>query len=300
MKNRPLVFGLILCVLIVLILMMVSSNRRGQLSQPNLNDSKQAEALFKARRSVTRENSRNSKSEFQALKENILALLASDRPVDINKVYNELVPALVKLDPKAAAEFSQSPEAAKWRANLMMVVAQSWAKLNTDDAQEWVSNLPNPPDDPTERDTMVSYVTFAVADINPERAVQVLEQCAINKDRFEIMVENLAQQWADQGSLQPLIDLISKMPPSAERDGYFARIANAMARTDVDQATAIVSENISPGPAQIDAAITIVRQLAWNDKSLAREWVDSFPAGEIHDRALKEWAETVAKREGTN
>ena len=243
---------------------------------------------------------RDSKAEFEALKENILSLLSSENPADINRVYNVLVPALVKMNPKAAADFSQSPEAAKWRSDLMMVVVQNWAKLNTDDAQDWASNLQNPPDNPTERDTMVSYVSFAVADIDPARAVQVLEQCPINKDRFEIMVESLAQQWADENNMQPLVDLISKMPPSSERDGYFARIANAMARTDADQASDIVSEDISPGPAQVEAAIAIVRQLAWNDKSLAREWVDSFPAGEVHDRALKEWTETVAKRAGTN
>ena len=245
-------------------------------------------------------NARESRTEFQALKENILTLLSSGNPADINKVYNVLVPALVKMDPKAAAGFSQSAEAAKWRSDLMMVVVQSWAKLNTDEAQEWASNLTNPPDNPTERYTMVSYVSFAVADTDPARAVQVLAQCPINKDRFEIMVENLAQQWADGNNLQPLVDLIGKMPPSSDRDGYFARIANAMARTDAEQASEIVSDDISPGLAQVDAAIAIVHQLAWNDKSLAREWVDSFPAGEVHDRALKEWTETVAKRQGTN
>jgi hypothetical protein len=299
MKNRWFVPGLVTCVLVILICL---SLRKGQrLSQTNSSRAEKAEVSTRGfRNGIPVKNPQEVKAEFQALKEKIVALLSSGNPVDINKVYNELIPALVKLDPKAAAEFSQSPEAAKWRSDLMMVVAQSWAKLNTDDAQDWASHLTNPPDHPTERDTMVSYVSFAVADIDPARAVQVLEQCPINSDRLEIMVENLAQQWADGGNMQPLIDLIAKMPASPERDGYFARIANAMARTDVEGATAIVSEDISPGPAQVDAAIAIVRQLAWNDKSLARQWVDSFPAGEIHDRALKEWTETVAKREGTN
>jgi len=299
MKNRWLVLGLAICALVILFCL--ASRNRARTSWLNPNHSKKSVTqLRNPRTGVPIRNPQESNAEFQALKKKILALLPSENPVDINKVYNELVPALVKIDPKAAAEFSQSPEAAKWRSDLMMVVAQSWAKDNTDDAQQWASNLTNPPDNPTERDTMVSYVSFAVADMDPARAVQVLEQCPINKDRFEIMVENLAQQWADEGNLQPLVDLIAKMPPSADRDGYFARIANAMARTDVEGATTIVSEDISPGLAQVDAAISIVRQLAWNDRALARQWVDSFPAGEIHDRALKEWAETVAKRDGTN
>jgi len=227
-------------------------------------------------------------------------LLATDDPRNINKVYNELVPTLVKMDPRAAADFAQSPEAAQWRSDLMMVVAQSWAKLNTDDAQAWASQLQNPPDNPTERDTILSYISFAVADVNPARAVQVLEQCPINKDRFEIMVENLAQQLADQGNLQPLVDLIGKMPLSQERDGYFARIVNAMARADVVAAATMVSEDIAPGPIQADAAVNIVGQWAWNDKTAAREWVDEFPPGEVHDQALEKWKQTVAARDGRN
>jgi hypothetical protein len=301
MKNRWLIFGLLSCVLTILLLNTAAFQRRGQISHPDSNSSAKTASRLQAPRSGDlNANLPRSKSEFQVLADNILELLSSNNPADINRVYNVLVPNLVKMDPRAAAEFSQSPAAAKWRADLMMVVAQSWARLNPDDAQNWVSNLTNPPDDPTERDTMVSYVTFAVADMDPERAIRVLEQCPINKDRFEIMVENLTQQWTDQNSLQPLVDLIAKMPPSADRDGYFARIANAMARSDVMQASEIVSDDITPGPAQVDAAMSIVRQLAWNDKNLALEWVDTFPAGEVHDRALKEWTETVAKREGKN
>jgi len=298
MKSRWLALGLVIVLLAILFLRSASSKPGKRMAQSNSNPSEIT--LAQSGKIRVKTPGRDSKAEFEALKENILSLLSSENPADINRVYNVLVPALVKMNPKAAADFSQSPEAAKWRSDLMMVVVQNWAKLNTDDAQDWASNLQNPPDNPTERDTMVSYVSFAVADIDPARAVQVLEQCPINKDRFEIMVESLAQQWADENNMQPLVDLISKMPPSSERDGYFARIANAMARTDADQASDIVSEDISPGPAQVEAAIAIVRQLAWNDKSLAREWVDSFPAGEVHDRALKEWTETVAKRAGTN
>ena len=301
MKNRWLTLGLIICVLIAVLLKDVSPKTGERSSHFNSDNLKKTETQLNARRrSIARADSQDSKSEFQTLEGNILALLASDNPVDINKVYNDLIPALVKMDPKAAVDFSQSPEAAQWRSELMMTVVQNWAKITPADAQEWASNLSNPPDNPAERDTMVSYVSFAVADMDAKRAVQVLEQCPINKDRFEIVVENLAQQLADQGALQPLVDLVGKMPESSDRDGYFARIANAMARNDVTKAATLVSEDITPGPAQADAAIAVIRQWAWNDKSGARNWVESFPPGEVRDRALNEWADIVAKREGVN
>lgn len=301
MKNRWLVFSLVICVVAIVALNLRSSRPNEQSPQSDKNNSVQTAVESKPRtREFSDSRRANLESERQALEKRILALLASNNPADINKVYNELVPALVKMDPQAAADFSQSPEAAPWRSDMMMVVAQSWAKINTDGAQEWASHLANPPDNPTERDTMISYVSLAVADMDAKRAVQVLEQCPINKDRFEIMVESLAQQWADQDNLQPLVDLVGNMPASADRDGYFARIANAMARTDVVKAATVVSEDIAPGQTQADAAINVIRQWAWNDKNGARSWAESFPAGDVRDLALKEWAVVVAKRQGLN
>jgi len=294
------------CILLFLLLQLPSKN-------PNQSPNSTAISTNSTTALAVRQNRKNNDAdsaisissssippEQLALRREILDLLASDDPRNINKVYNELVPALVKMDPRAAAEFAQSPEATQWRSDLMMVVAQSWAKLNTDDAQAWASQLQNPPDKPAERETILSYVSFAIADTNPERAVQVLEQCPINKARFEIMIENLAQQFADQGDMQPLSDLISKMPSGPERDGYFARIVNAMARTDVVAAATMVSEDIAPGSIQANAAINVVGQWAWNDKAAARQWVDEFPAGEVHDLALNKWMETVAARQGSN
>jgi hypothetical protein len=233
------------------------------------------------------------------LQEQILDLLLSENPADINKVYNELVPALTRLDPRAAAAFAQSPEAARWRHDLMMVVAQSWATLNPDDAQDWASSLQSPTNNPTERDTMVSYVGFAIANTDLPRTVQLLEETSLNWDRQEIMVENLAQQWAE-GDLQPLVKWLDKLPPGNERDSLFARIVNAQARTDPMGAGKIVSEKIAPGPIQQTAAVYVVQQWAWNDRQGATEWVNQFPPGDVRDRALQELADTVARRDGTN
>src|SRR5271155_5387507 len=154
-------------------------------------------------------------AEELALRERIIALLTSGSPNDISEVYNKLLPALVKLDPRAAAAFAQSPEAAKWHDDLMTVVAQSWAKINTDDAQAWAAQLPNPPGQPNFRDTMVSYVSFAVADTDPARAVKVLAQEPINQDRMQIMIVNLANEFAgkqnDESNFAPLITLVGNM-----------------------------------------------------------------------------------------
>jgi hypothetical protein len=231
----------------------------------------------------------------RALQDDILGLLSSGNPFDQNKVYHELVPTLVKIDPCAAAAFARSAEVSPWRENMMMVVAQNWANLDPDEAQDWASHLSNPADNPHERDNMVSYVAFAVASTDVKRAVQVLEEVPINGTRREILIENLAQQWAES-DLQPLAKWIATLPPGEERDGYFARIANAQARTDPSSASTIVSRNISPGPIQEEAALNVLRQWAWNDRSAAADWVNQFPEGEMRDRAARELAEAIARR----
>jgi hypothetical protein len=235
----------------------------------------------------------------QRLRDQIMALLSSGNPYDQNKVYNDLVPALVRMDPKAAAAFAQSLNMPQWRSDMMMVVAQTWATLNPDDAQSWASHLPPSPGDPLERDTMVSYVCFSIANTDANRAVQVLEQCPINAPRLQIMVENLAQQWADS-DLQPLENWVATLPAGPERDDYFARVANAEARSDPQKAAAIVSTEIAPGAAQDEAAVNVVKQWAWNDSSSATEWVNAFPSGDLHDRAQAALAETIAHRKGSD
>jgi len=290
------------CLLILLLIQWRSrENNRLHAGKPAtaLDSASAPVSIERERRPLLTKRNRELPGERQQLEQQILDLLAADRPEDINKVYNELVPALVKLDPKAAAAFAQSAEAAKWREDLMMVIAQSWATLNPDDAQAWASNLQNPPDKPTERDTVVSYVGFSIANTDLARTVQLLQETSINWDRQEIMVENLAQQWAER-DLQPLVKWLDTLPTGRERDSLFARIVNAQARINPIEAGKIVSEKIAPGPIQEDAALTVVRQWAWNDRDAATDWVNQFPAGSLHDRAARELARVLALRDGTN
>lgn len=237
--------------------------------------------------------------KFRQLSEQILGLLATGSEIDINRVYFELVPALVRLDPAAAAAFAESQKNPLWRDQLMMVVAQSWAAIDPDEAQDWAADLPNPPGRPTERDTVVSYVSFEVAKTDPARAVKVLSDTNINAERREIMIENLAQQWARR-DLQPLADWIASMPPGPDRDSLFARIANSMAQSDPAKAAEMVSKNIAPGPVQDQAVLNILRQWAWMNPGAATEWVKLFPRNEFYDVAMREINDANARRHGLN
>lgn len=214
-------------------------------------------------------------------KDQILALLASGDPLDQSKVYTDLLPAFIRRDPVAAASFAQSPEAAQWHDDLMVTVAQVWTGMNVDDAEKWATQLSNP----TERNMVLGYVCFAEANIDPTRAVQVLDNSEINSVRREIIVENLSQQWANQ-DLEPLYNQIAKLPAGDERDGLLKRIALAQSQTDPQLAAQIIVEKIAAGPIQTDAAMYVLRQWAKLDMTAAVDWANHFPAGDLHDKAM--------------
>ncbi|HVE15192.1 MAG TPA: hypothetical protein VNB29_00585 [Chthoniobacterales bacterium] len=219
-------------------------------------------------------------STSDAEAEKILSLLASENPADLQKVYRELLPAWVKRSPESAAAFAQSPGAAKWRVDLMVVVAQTWTHQDVDAAEDWASQLPNP----TERNMVLGYVTFAEADTNPTRAARILQNSELSSDRREILVENLAQLWA-KDDLQPLYDQVNRLPVGSERDGLFKRIALAHSQNNPAEAAQIVAEKMAPGPAQSEAAVYVVREWARKDRPAATAWVNAFPAGAMQNRA---------------
>ena len=211
----------------------------------------------------------------------ILALLASGGPLDQSKVYTDLLPAFIRHDPIAAASFAQSPEAAQWHDDLMVTVAQVWTGMDVDDAEKWATQLSNP----TERNMVLGYVCFAEANIDQTRAVQVLGNSEINSARREIIVENLAQQWANQ-DLEPLYNQIAKLTAGDERDGLLKRIALAQSQTDPQLAAQIIAEKIAAGPIQTDAALYVLRQWAKQDMAGAVAWANQFPRGDLRDKAM--------------
>jgi hypothetical protein len=221
---------------------------------------------------------KSSASDAEA--EKILSLLASGKPNDLQKVFRELLPAWVKRSPEAAAAFAQSAGAAKWRPDLMVVVAQAWTHQDVDAAEDWASQLPNP----TERNMVLGYVTFAEAETNPTRAARILQNSELSSDRREILVENLAQLWAND-DLQPLYDQVNRLPAGSERDGLFKRIALAHSQNNPAEAAQIIAEKMAPGPAQLEAAVYVLREWARKDRSAATAWMNAFPAGAMQNRA---------------
>ena len=176
----------------------------------------------------------------------------------------------------------------------MRVVAQKWAAANPEAAAKWVARLA----DSNERDTMLSCVCFQVAEADPRQAIQILEQQGPGNDRREMMLGNLAQQWAAQ-DLQAATTWASSYPAGENRDNLFLHIALAQSQTDPAEAAQMVAEQISPGPIQEEAAMSVLQKWAMQDMAGATAWAAQFPAGECYDRARTELAGIATANQST-
>jgi hypothetical protein len=293
--------GAILLGMLVWLLIAMAGDTNREIAAASL-DTPTSQTAAASAKSLEQARREALQMEIQRRQEEILARLRANTPLDLNTAYLKLVPELVALDPAAAAAWAEAQKNPKWREDLMMVVAQSWAGLDPDAAEDWAAHLPNPPGKPQERDTVVSYVAFAVAKTNSARAVQVLEDTKINPERREILVQNLATQWADKTSdIQPLTNWLQRMPDGADREQLLTRVALAQAQTNPVAAANLVSSSLKPGPGQQSAAMEVLRLWAWSDPDAAAEWVNQFPHdGAMFKEAIATLSETARRRNGTD
>jgi hypothetical protein len=228
------------------------------------------------------------------LEQQILSALQSGNPGDQAEIFTNQLPALIGLDPQAAARLAEAVTAPEWRTELMRVVAQKWAEAQPQAAAKWAEQLPNP----NERDTVLSCVCFQVAATAPDQAVQILEQGGVDDDRRWMMLGNLAQQWAAQDASAATV-WAEGYPPDAKRDHLLAQIAAAQSQAAPAAAAAMVAEQIPPGPIQEHAAITVLQQWAQQDWNSAVAWAEQFPAGEYYNDAHSSLAVIAAAKTST-
>jgi hypothetical protein len=101
------------------------------------------------------------------------------------------------------------------------------------------------------------------------------------------LLDNMAQQWAAQ-DMQAASDWALAKPPGEQRDHLFGRIAFVQSQTNPEEAARLVTDQMSPGPTQIEAAISVMHQWALRDANAAMAWAEAFPPGDLRERAINE------------
>jgi hypothetical protein len=155
----------------------------------------------------------------------------------------------------------------------------------------WLENAP----DGQQRLTIAEIAYSQVAQTNVVAAVKLAEnyQGSSTNDVAQFLLDNLTQQWADQDLPAASAWALAK-PAGEQRDRLLQRIAMAESAANPAEAGRLISEQMSPGSTQNEAAISVVYQWAQKDAPAALAWAESFPAGELRDRAIKEVKNVIA------
>jgi hypothetical protein len=109
------------------------------------------------------------------------------------------------------------------------------------------------------------------------------------------VLESLAQQWAIADTPGALA-WAGNLPASGERDQFLSRIAFVESQENPVAAASLVVDQISPGSAQDEAAMSVLHQWAGRDLTAAADWVARFPEGPLRTRARNELAGIIEAR----
>jgi len=157
---------------------------------------------------------------------------------------------------------------------------RTWARTYPAEALDWALKAANGP----QRDAIIETVCPQVAETNAAAAVALAERAGSSCSN---LLDNMVLQWAEQDGRAACSWTMSR-PRGEERDRLISRIVFVESKTKPEEAARLVVEQMSPGSAQEEAAISVMHQWALNDAGAALAWARQFPEGTLRDRALGE------------
>lgn len=172
---------------------------------------------------------------------------------------------------------------------------REWARNFPDEALAWLGKAP----DGEQRDAVAEIALPQLSATNAAAAMNLAERYFGNSTNrvTQYLLNCLAQQWAGQ-DFPTASNWALSQPAGEHRDYLVQRLAMVLSETKPDDAAKLVSEQMLPGPTQNEAAISVIYQWARKDANGALAWAESFPAGDLRDRAISEVKNVVATSAG--
>jgi hypothetical protein len=157
---------------------------------------------------------------------------------------------------------------------------REWARNNPTAALNWALKA----EEGAQREAVVETVCPQLAQTDPAQAVDLAERSGPSCSN---LLENMTLLWAQRDE-RSAYEWAANKPLGEERDRLLGRIAFAESASNPKEAARLVAEEISPGTAQEEAAVSVVYQWAQLDSNAAKAWAQSFPPGTLRDRAISE------------
>lgn len=195
------------------------------------------------------------------------------------------------LDPAAAAEFVERLSDGERRVDAIRTVARTWAGMSSEDAIGWVKHEALG----DSRSMVQEFVCYRVAEDDPVAAIRLATGSGA-EDTFPLLA-NLTQQWAARDPAAAKAWTLSQ-PRGSARETLVARLALSLATQQPAEAGQLIVDEMAPGAAQDEAAMSVLFQWAVRDEAGAAEWVRHFPAGSLKQRAETELAGIADSKRG--
>lgn len=197
-------------------------------------------------------------------------------------VFTNLLPELTARDPEAAGKLVEGATVEQHREELMRELVQAWVAKDATAAWTWAERLP----DTNEVQRALIYATEQMAETDPATAADAAARY-LPVEGEAAVIGDIALTWAGK-DLPGALAWATSQPAGERRNDIMARIAFVQSRVAPEAAANLVVNEILPGQAQNEAAISVLHQWALQDFASAQRWAESFPVGPLHERAINE------------
>lgn len=215
--------------------------------------------------------------------EDLVDAQESAAPEERELVIVDLLASLVGIDSQAAARFAELVAEPHLREVCLRVVAQRWARVDAAAATSWAASL----SDRTERDQAILNVALELAQVEPQRAVLLLER-QFMAGVPDGVLEGVVQQWAEK-SYDDALAWSETLPPGVRRDLVLQRLVFVRANQDPADAARLAEERFADSDKRADALASIASSWGSRDPTSAREWARTLE-GRARERVDAELA----------
>ena len=182
----------------------------------------------------------------------------------------------------AAPDFARKLDSATLADNANRRRLEAWAQKDPAAALAWAAGIA----DPAQRQQAQEIICLDLAQRDPRKAVQTAIDTRLC-DTDAGLLDNLTAQWADR-DFAGAHDWVRQQEAGDWHEELTAHIAFIGSKSDPAVAAQIVVGEMTPGPRQDEAAISVLHQWAQSDLEAAAAWANAFPEGNLHRRALAE------------
>jgi hypothetical protein len=220
---------------------------------------------------------------------------ALEGPSDERKsdAFENLLPALVKLNPLWAAKFAESMARSRHGEHVLRVVMQTWVMHERENALAWADTL----SDPELQWFIVGEGYKQLGQARPAEAIAAYTKKYPASYNYDV-VTSIIKGWADSDP-EAAVSWLNVHPVDAEANAVrWTAVTSVLAKTNPARAANVVLQNIPPGPDQDEAITTVFYKWAKLDGEGAMRWLAQFPEGSLRQRMIDEMAGFPERADG--